>query len=104
MRFNVTSPLARKISPLMNGYCFSKSSSSGLDSLTLVEAYQMSLPSFFAPSTSFALSSPWLHAADPPKHKAITSNADALTALMTGLLLSEKRPVAYRDLEKPYEV
>jgi hypothetical protein len=56
IRFKITSPLARKISPLMNGYCFSKSSSSGLDSVTLVDVYQASLPSFFAPSISFARS------------------------------------------------
>src|SRR5512144_2050587 len=60
IRLSVFSPLARKISPLIKRYCFSKSSSSGFDSVTLVEVYQISLPSFLAPSTSLARSSVWL--------------------------------------------
>jgi len=69
IRFKITSPLARKISPLMNGYCFSKSSSSGLDSVTLVDVYQASFPSFFAPSISFARSSVWPQTGSVPNEK-----------------------------------
>src|SRR5213593_1039754 len=65
MRFKITSPLARKISPLINGYCFSKSSSSGFDSVTLVDVYQTSFPSFFAASISLVRSSICPHAGCP---------------------------------------
>src|SRR6267143_4791118 len=83
MRLSVFSPLARKISPLTKGYCFSKSSSSGFDSVTLVEVYQTSLPSFFAPSTSLARSSVWPHADSAPIEKTMIHKLNETNVVKT---------------------
>src|SRR5207249_8498935 len=61
IRLSVFSPLARKISPLTKGCCFSKSSNSGLDSVTLADVYQINFPSFLAASICLTRSS-WLQA------------------------------------------
>src|SRR5438034_9822301 len=86
IRLSVFSPLARKISPLTKGCCFSKSSSSGLDSVTLADVYQTNFPSFLAASICLPRSS-WLEARSVA-HRKNTARNNALILSMTFRLMA----------------